>query len=97
VPHVAISQNALLAIKRCVLFLKTSNPRAAKQSHSKIMNSFRSLEKQHELGRPCEYDPLLRELIIDFSNSGYIALYKIDLAINTVFILAFRHQQEAGY
>jgi hypothetical protein len=41
--------------------------------------------------------PELRELLIAFGNSGYVALYRHELADNAVYILAFRHQKEAGY
>ena len=52
---------------------------------------------QPEIGRP--YDDLgkLRELIIPFGDSGYVALYLFDKNVDSVFVLAFRHQKEAGY
>jgi len=40
--------------------------------------------------------PFLRELIIPFGNSGYVALYEIEGA-DTVNILAVRHQLEDDY
>ncbi len=48
-------------------------------------------------GRPLEDEDDLRELVIDFGNSGYVALYSFSSAKNAVYILAFRHQREAGY
>ena len=39
----------------------------------------------------------LRELVIPFGDSGYVALYRHEAADNAVYILAFRHQREAGY
>ena len=41
-------------------------------------------------------NPFLRELIIPFSDSGYVALFEIEDA-NTVTILAVRHQREEDY
>lgn len=41
-------------------------------------------------------DPLLREMIIPFGNTGYVALFKIEDA-ETVTILAMRHQREEDY
>ena len=41
--------------------------------------------------------PELRELVIAFGDSGYVALYHHELADDAVYILAFRHQKEAGY
>lgn len=41
-------------------------------------------------------NPLLRELIIPFGRSGYVALFEIDDA-RTLTILAVRHQREDDY
>jgi plasmid stabilization system protein ParE len=41
-------------------------------------------------------NPLLRELIISFGRSGYVALFEIDDA-STVTVLAVRHQLEDDY
>jgi hypothetical protein len=35
--------------------------------------------------------------MIGFGDSGYVALYRHDRIVDTVFVLAFRHQKEAGY
>ena len=41
--------------------------------------------------------PELRELLIDFGDSGYAALYRYDPTKDAVYVLAFRHQKEAGH
>lgn len=41
--------------------------------------------------------PELRELVIAFGETGYVALYHHETADDAVYILAFRHQKEAGY
>ncbi len=41
-------------------------------------------------------DPLLRELLISFGDSGYVALYQIDDA-QTITVLALRHQREEDF
>ena len=41
-------------------------------------------------------DPLIRELVIPFGASGYVALYEVDGA-DSVTILAVRHQRENDY
>ena len=38
-----------------------------------------------------------RELVIGRRSHGYVALYRYLPDINTVFVLAFRSQREAGY
>lgn len=40
--------------------------------------------------------PFLRELLIPFGNTGYVALFEIDNA-DTVTVLAIRHQREDDY
>ena len=39
----------------------------------------------------------LRELVIAFGDSGYVALYRYVATEEAVYVLAFRHQKEAGY
>ncbi|ERS11341.1 hypothetical protein Q668_18910 [Alcanivorax sp. PN-3] len=39
----------------------------------------------------------MRELVIPFGDSGYIALYRFEPADDTVYVLVFRYQKEAGY
>ena len=55
------------------------------------------LETDPNIGRPFPEVPKLRELVIAFGDSGYVALYRHDLDVDAVYILAFRHQKEAGY
>jgi plasmid stabilization system protein ParE len=42
------------------------------------------------------HGPRLRELIISFGSSGYVALFEIDNA-TTVTVLALRHQREEDF
>ena len=46
--------------------------------------------------RKHDQDPLLRELLIPFGASGYVALYRI-LNASRVLVLAVRHQLEDDY
>jgi plasmid stabilization system protein ParE len=62
-----------------------------------IERQFELLESTPEIGRPLAEMPELRELLIAFGDSGYVALYRYVPAENVVFILAFRHQKEAGF
>jgi len=41
--------------------------------------------------------PEFRESMIDFGDSGYVALYRHKPTADAVYVLAFRHQEEAGY
>jgi len=54
------------------------------------------LETTPEMGRPLQDLPDLRELMIGFGDSGYVALYRYESSSDVVYVLAFRHQKEAG-
>ncbi len=54
------------------------------------------LAKQPGIGRPAEeMSTDYREWIIDFGDSGYIVFYRFDG--RAAYLLAVRHQREAGY
>jgi plasmid stabilization system protein ParE len=62
-----------------------------------IASRFALLETEPGIGRPIDELPELRQLIIPFGDSGYVALYHVDANADAVYVLAFRHQKEAGY
>lgn len=62
-----------------------------------IDRHFSLLARHPEIGRPYPDAPELRELVIGFGDSGYVARYRHEPAEDAVFIVAFRHQKEAGY
>jgi len=75
----------------------TKNPQVARRAGQAIERHFALLETTPEIGRPFPESPELRELPIPFGDSGYVALYRHDPASGIVYILAVRHQREAGY
>jgi plasmid stabilization system protein ParE len=60
-----------------------------------IIEAFNVLEYNPMIGRPSNNDK--RELVIGHRSHGYVALYRYVTEVDTVFILAVRSQQEAGY
>ena len=61
-----------------------------------IRASVRVIAQHPEIGRPAEgMEPEYREWVIDFGDSGYIALYRYEG--ETALIVAVRHQKEVGY
>jgi plasmid stabilization system protein ParE len=78
-------------------FLAEKNPNAAKKAAQTISYHFSILKTKPEIGRSIDEISALRELIIPFGNSGYVALYRFDEKSCSVYVLAFRHQKEAGY
>lgn len=95
--QVIITEAALSGLSRCRNFLLDKAPEAAQRAAASIQKHFLLLETSPQIGRPFDEIPELRELLIPFGSSGYVALYRYDMNSNTVYILAFRHQKEAGY
>ena len=95
-PQLIITPKAADGLERCRLFLAEKNPSASMRASQVIQKSLQLLKSQPKIGRPCETKPL-RELIVPFGSSGYVALYRYEEENNTVYILAFKHAKEAGY
>lgn len=84
-------------LRRCNGFLTAKAPQAAQRAAQVIERHFQLLETTPDIGRPFAELPEMRELVIGFGESGYVALYRHDAIDNVVYVLAFRHQREAGY
>lgn len=95
--QIIITQKAAQGLEQCRRFLLEKNPRAATRAAQAIKNSFSLLQAEPQIGRPFDNLPELRELIIPFGESGYVALYRYEERTNSLYIVAFRHQKEAGY
>ncbi len=59
--------------------------------------TFTPLKQAPMIGRPAVDSDDLRELVIDFGSTGYIALYRFEPALDAVTILAIKHQREIDY
>jgi plasmid stabilization system protein ParE len=68
----------------------------AERALGAIAGSVASLARSPFIYRKAGASPFLRELVIPFGSSGYVALFEIDDA-STVTILAVRHQLEDDY
>ena len=60
-----------------------------------IIESIDILSHSPLIGRPGRSGK--RELVIGRDSHGYVALYRYQTEIDTVFVLAIRSQREAGY
>jgi plasmid stabilization system protein ParE len=95
-PRLIWSPAALLDVQRLYRFLAAKNIDAAKHAVKAIREDVKIINAQPGVGRPAEgMEPEYREWLIDFGDSGYIALYRCDA--QTAVIVAVRHQKEAGY
>ena len=95
-PRLIWSPEALLDIQRLYRFLAEKSPDAAKRAVKAIREEVNILATSPEVGRPAvEMDQEFREWLVDFGDSGYIALYRYDG--QTAVIVAVLHQKEVGY
>jgi plasmid stabilization system protein ParE len=97
VPHVSVTKGAAQGLERCRQFLADKSQDAARRAGQAIERQLLLLETTPTIGRPFPDLLELRELLIPFGDSGYVALYRHVPADDAVYILAFRHQTEAGY
>jgi len=97
VPRVIVTEQAVQGMNRCYEFLAKKAPIAAQRAAQAIDKKLSMLETLPEAGRPFDDTLYLRELIIPFGDSGYIALYRYERSHEVVFILAFRHLKEINY
>jgi plasmid stabilization system protein ParE len=96
-PRIVVTEAAARGIERCRGFLSNKNPQASRRAGQAIGRQLTLLQANPEIGRPVPDRPELRELIIGFGDSGYVALYRHEASTDAVYVLAFRHQKEAGY
>ena len=83
-------------VHRLYQFLAAKSPDAARRAIQAIRQGVQVLAKQPGIGRPAEEMPIeYREWIINFGDSGYVVLYRFEA--NAAYLLAVRHQREAGY
>jgi len=96
-PHVRLSARSQSDLSRLHTFLASKDSHAANRAMQAIRESFTPLTYSPLIGRPVEDSDDMRELVIDFGASGYLALYRFESAMDTVTILAIKHQLEDDY
>jgi plasmid stabilization system protein ParE len=95
VAQVVYSARSLENIERAFQFLIKENPTAAAGALIAIQSAVDHLAAHPLIGRRVEGE--LRELIISYGQTGYLALYRFVIFQDEVRILAIRHQRELGY
>ncbi|ATE63056.1 type II toxin-antitoxin system RelE/ParE family toxin [Rhizorhabdus dicambivorans] len=96
-PRLIVTEGAVRGLSRCRAFLEGKSAEAARRAGRIIAERLAQLEATPAMGRPFAPDMAMRELVIEFGDSGYVALYRHEPADDAVYLLAFRHQREAGY
>jgi plasmid stabilization system protein ParE len=82
-------------VERAFEFLRKENPDAAVAAAQAIRSAIDSLGTHPLLGRRIHGD--IRELVISYGATGYIALYRFLVPQDEIRILAIRHQREIGF
>jgi plasmid stabilization system protein ParE len=94
VAQIVYSRRALENLARSFEFLLAENPEANAAAEA-IESAVNTLAAHPLVGRRIEGD--IRELVISFGATGYVALYRFVVQDDEVRILSLRHQREIGY
>jgi plasmid stabilization system protein ParE len=92
---VVYSCRALEHLERSFEFIARNDPHSALSAARAIRTAVEVLAEHPLIGRPRNDD--LRELVISFGRTGYLALYRFLPHIEQVQVLAIRHQRELDY
>jgi len=96
--RVRLTTEALEDLERLQAFILDQDIEAAERAIAAIRGAFRLLEESPFSCRKAWPGdrPLLREIVIPFGRTGYVALFEIE-GPGTVTVLAVRHQREEDY
>ena len=92
---VVYCEKAIADLERLFNFLAQHDPQAAVAAAASIGSAIDVLGEHPLIGRLVSGN--IRELVISFGRTGYLALYRFVPAVDEVRVLAIRHQREVGY
>jgi plasmid stabilization system protein ParE len=95
VAKIVYSARSLTHLERAFEFLHSENPDATVAAAQAIGSAVETLGMHPLLGRRVHGD--IRELVVSYGTTGYIALYRFIVPQDEVRILAIRHQREIGF
>jgi plasmid stabilization system protein ParE len=93
--QIIYSGRALDDLQRLFQFLAEHDPHIAGDSAAAIRSAVEMLELHPLAGRRVEGE--LRELVISYGKTGYVALYRFLPVAEQVRMLSFRHQRELDF
>lgn len=96
-PYLKYTAQAQTDIARFYEFLKDKDVHAALRSTESILASLNILKQMPYAGRAVFGDEVLREYVIEFGNSGYVAMYRYEIEKDCVTVLKIKHQREYTY
>ncbi len=92
---VVYAARSLDHIERAFQFLRDKNPDVALDAVTAIQSAVDNLAAHPLVGHRVEGE--LRELIISYGQTGYVAFYRFVVSRKEVRILAIRHQRKLGF
>lgn len=92
--RIRYAPKALVDFDRIVDFLSESGAGSPETVGETVIAAIQILAEHPLIGRRA--DSGLRELVISRGKTGYVALYRFDVATDTITVLALRHQREVG-
>lgn len=95
VATVVYSERSLTHLERAFEAVRKEHPDAAVATAQAIRSVVDNLGPHPLLGRRIHGD--IRELVISYGATGYIALYRFLVPQDEIRILAIRHQREIGF
>ena len=95
VATVVYSERSLTHLERAFESVRREHPDAAVATAQAIRSAVDNLGPHPLLGRRIHGD--IRELVISYGATGYIALYRFLVPQDEIRILAIRHQREIGF
>jgi plasmid stabilization system protein ParE len=95
VATVVYTRRALVDLERLLTFLAREDSAAAVRSATAIASAVSLLAEHPLVGRIRHRE--IRELVISFGKSGYVALYRFVPHRDEVRVLGVRHQRELGF
>jgi plasmid stabilization system protein ParE len=93
---IVFAGEALADLERIFEFNFARDPATALDHIGKVRSAVLVLQNHPEIGRPVA-GSTLRELVISYGKSGYVALYEYSAGEGLLRVAAIRHQREAGY
>ena len=93
--QVVYSARLLAQLERAFELLRTSNTPVVERAVRAIVSAIENLANHPLIGR--RIDGEIRELIISFGETGFLALYEFVVPRDEVRVLAIARQRELGY
>ena len=92
--QVAYSAQSLDHIERAFELIRDTGPSATGRAVAAIHSAIAGLEIHPLIGRRLQGE--LRELVISYGRTGFVALYRFEILRDKVYVLAICRQRELG-